>query len=246
MTDMDARALDRELKKGAAELLILSLLEVRARHGYEISKLIQTRSGGVVLFHIDSLYPLLYRLEERGWIQGRWVEKAGERRRRYYQLTGEGAKCSPDSATPGTRSSTPCGASPAASMREGLKGPLTCAPAWPACGSLRRARRRLSKSCRSISTIGCEELDCRLAATARIRDGAGDLVELENTPAGSTSQLATLRQAHMRDAPPPGLPARQGSVRRPLAGSALHGSHARLGSPASRWWPSSRWRSASA
>lgn len=84
--------LDRELKKGSAELLILSLVEVRPRHGYEISKLIEARSDGVLRFNVASLYPLLYRLEKRGWIQGRWVEKAGQRRRRYYKLTREGRK----------------------------------------------------------------------------------------------------------------------------------------------------------
>lgn len=90
MTDIDVRMLDRELKKGSAELIILSMVEGRARHGYEISKLIETRSRGQIKFHLASLYPLLYRLEERGWIQGRWVEKAGERRRRFYSLTAEG------------------------------------------------------------------------------------------------------------------------------------------------------------
>ncbi len=84
--------LDRELKKGSAELLILSLIEVRPRHGYEISKLIETRSEGMLTFHVASLYPLLYRLEKRGWIKGQWVEKAGQRRRRYYKLTPEGRK----------------------------------------------------------------------------------------------------------------------------------------------------------
>ena len=84
--------LDRELKKGSAELLILSLVESRPRHGYEISKLIETRSIGVLRFNVASLYPLLYRLEKRGWIQGKWVEKAGQRRRRYYKLTPEGKK----------------------------------------------------------------------------------------------------------------------------------------------------------
>jgi len=83
---------DRELKKGSAELLILSLVESRARHGYEISKLIEARSEGALRFQVASLYPLLYRLESRGWIQGRWVEKAGQRRRRYYRLTREGRK----------------------------------------------------------------------------------------------------------------------------------------------------------
>jgi PadR family transcriptional regulator PadR len=84
--------LDRELKKGSAELLILSLVEDRARHGYEISKLIEERSGGALRFNVASLYPLLYRLEKRGWIQGRWVDKAGQRRRRFYRLTAEGKK----------------------------------------------------------------------------------------------------------------------------------------------------------
>src|SRR2546422_9667894 len=92
MTNINSRILDRELKKGSAELLILSLLEARPRHGYEISKLIEARSGGALRFHVASLYPLLYRLEKRGWIQGRWVEKARQRRRRYYRLTPEGQK----------------------------------------------------------------------------------------------------------------------------------------------------------
>jgi transcriptional regulator len=79
-----------ELKKGSAELMILSLLEDQSRHGYDISKLIEQRSAGAVKFRVASLYPLLYRLEQRGWIDGRWVEKAGQRRRRYYRLTKEG------------------------------------------------------------------------------------------------------------------------------------------------------------
>lgn len=87
-----SRVLDRELKKGSAELLILSLLEARPRHGYEISKMIQERSEGRLRFKVASLYPLLYRLEERGWIAGRWIEKAGERRRRFYRLTSLGRK----------------------------------------------------------------------------------------------------------------------------------------------------------
>jgi len=92
MTDIDSGSLDRELKKGSAELLILSLLDARPRHGYELSKLIETRSDGNLVFHIDSLYPLLYRLEDREWIKGTWVEKAGERRRRYYKVTAEGRR----------------------------------------------------------------------------------------------------------------------------------------------------------
>ncbi|HEX7175765.1 MAG TPA: PadR family transcriptional regulator [Pyrinomonadaceae bacterium] len=83
---------DRELKKGSAELLILSLVEDQPRHGYDIGSLIEQRSRGVLRFNVASLYPLLYRLEKRGWILGRWVEKAGQRRRRYYRLTPEGKK----------------------------------------------------------------------------------------------------------------------------------------------------------
>lgn len=92
MTDIDTRTLEREMKKGSAELIILSIVEARARHGYEISKLIETRSQGQLKFHVASLYPLLYRLEERGWLQGRWVEKPGQRRRRFYSLTAEGGR----------------------------------------------------------------------------------------------------------------------------------------------------------
>jgi len=83
---------DQEWKKGSAELLVLSLLEDQSRHGYDISKLIQIRSGGALRFHVTSLYPLLHRLEEQGSIAGRWVEKADQRRRRYYSLSPQGRK----------------------------------------------------------------------------------------------------------------------------------------------------------
>ena len=89
---MAANSPDQEWKKGSAELLVLSLLEDQPRHGYDVAKLIGIRSGGSLQFHVTSLYPLLYRLESRGWIDGRWVEKAEQRRRRYYRLTPEGRK----------------------------------------------------------------------------------------------------------------------------------------------------------
>jgi PadR family transcriptional regulator, regulatory protein PadR len=82
----------RELKKGSAELLILALVEDRPRHGYDIGKLITLRSKGALRFNVASLYPLLYRLEKRGWIDGKWTEQAGQRRRRMYRLTAEGRK----------------------------------------------------------------------------------------------------------------------------------------------------------
>jgi PadR family transcriptional regulator, regulatory protein PadR len=84
--------LDREVKRGSTEMLILALVEDRPRHGYEIAKLIEQRSDGVLQFHAASLYPLLYRLEKRGLIKGRWVERSGERRRRFYKLTAAGQK----------------------------------------------------------------------------------------------------------------------------------------------------------
>lgn len=83
---------DAALRKGSAEMLILSLLEERARHGYEIARLIEERSRGVLAFHAASLYPLLYRMEARRVIQGRWVEKAGQRRKRHYSITAAGRK----------------------------------------------------------------------------------------------------------------------------------------------------------
>ena len=89
---MVTSALARELKRGSTEVLILSLIERRQRHGYEIGQLIAQRSKGAIVFHIASLYPTLYRLEDKGFIAGRWVEKAGQRRRRYYRITAEGRK----------------------------------------------------------------------------------------------------------------------------------------------------------
>jgi transcriptional regulator len=89
---MATSALVHELKRGTTEILILSLLEHRQRHGYEIGQLIDQRSKGAIVFHIASLYPTLYRLEDKGFIEGRWVEKAGQRRRRYYRITAEGRR----------------------------------------------------------------------------------------------------------------------------------------------------------
>src|SRR2546425_5886742 len=84
--------LDRDLKRGSTEILIMAMVEDRPRHGYEIAKSIEQRSDGVLQFHVASLYPLLYRLEKRGLIKGRWVEKPGQRRRRFYKLTTAGQK----------------------------------------------------------------------------------------------------------------------------------------------------------
>lgn len=84
--------LNKELKKGSAELLILSLLEDEPRHGYQLAKLIEDQSGGVLHFYPASLYPTLYRLEKRGWIKGAWVDEPGQRRKRFYRLTNDGSR----------------------------------------------------------------------------------------------------------------------------------------------------------
>ena len=89
---MSPQDVTSELKRGSIELLVLALLEERSRHGYEIARLIDERSGGAITFHAASLYPTLYRLEDRGLIEGRWIERAGQRRRRYYRLTAPGRK----------------------------------------------------------------------------------------------------------------------------------------------------------
>jgi PadR family transcriptional regulator PadR len=80
----------REAKKGSAELVILAVLEGGPRHGYELASRIDEVSGGAIGYNFASLYASLYKLEERGWIQGRWVEKSGQRRRRYYRITAAG------------------------------------------------------------------------------------------------------------------------------------------------------------
>jgi transcriptional regulator len=83
---------DYELKKGSADLLVLAVLETQPRHGYDIARRIDAESGGRLRFHVASLYPMLYRMERRGWIAGRWLERAGQRRRRYYRLTPAGRR----------------------------------------------------------------------------------------------------------------------------------------------------------
>jgi transcriptional regulator len=84
--------LTRDLKKGTTPFLALSLLEHNDHHGYELSKLIESQSRGIVRVHAASLYPLLYKLEQKKWIEGRWVERPGERRRRFYHLTASGRR----------------------------------------------------------------------------------------------------------------------------------------------------------
>ena len=89
---MSKRLIERDLKRSSASLLVLALLEDGPLHGYEIGKRIESRSGGQIAFNAASLYPLLYRLEERGWIAGQWQQRPGERRRRFYRITAAGRR----------------------------------------------------------------------------------------------------------------------------------------------------------
>jgi transcriptional regulator len=87
---MKPEADEHSLKKGTAELLVLAQLEDEPRHGYDIAVRIEQRSNGAVAFNVASLYPVLYRLESQSLISGWWVERAGQRRRRFYKLTPKG------------------------------------------------------------------------------------------------------------------------------------------------------------
>ena len=89
---MSVRTAVDEAKKGSAEVIILAILEQDSHHGYEIAKLIEQRSGGALRFTLASLYSTLYRMEDRGWIKARWIERAGQRRRCYYRITDTGRR----------------------------------------------------------------------------------------------------------------------------------------------------------
>jgi len=88
---VSSRAIE-EAKKGSAEIVILAIVEDDSHHGYEIAKLIEQRSDGGLRFTLASLYATLYRMEDRGWIKGRWIEKPGQRRRCHYRITDAGRK----------------------------------------------------------------------------------------------------------------------------------------------------------
>lgn len=85
-------SIDTKIKRGSGELAILALLDVQPLHGYEISKRIEQNTQGTLKFNLASLYPLLYRLEKRGWIKGAWEQTVSGRKRRFYHLTPAGKK----------------------------------------------------------------------------------------------------------------------------------------------------------
>src|SRR4030095_1388137 len=89
---MSTRGAIEEAKKGSTEVVILAILEQDSHHGYEIARLIEQRSGGTLRVTLALLYGTLYRMEDRGWIKGRWIEKAGQRRRCHYRMTDAGRR----------------------------------------------------------------------------------------------------------------------------------------------------------
>ena len=84
------------IKRGTAELAVLSVLEDGPLHGYELARRIEQQTKGALHFTLAALYPMLYRMEQRGWIRGNWETSQQGRRRRCYRLTTAGkTKLSP-------------------------------------------------------------------------------------------------------------------------------------------------------
>ena len=84
--------LDPKVKHGSSEVVILTLLSHRDMHGYEIGKQVEELSDGVLRFEMASLYPVLYRMLHKGWLQAYWETSPVRRKRRYYRLTKKGRR----------------------------------------------------------------------------------------------------------------------------------------------------------
>lgn len=87
-----AKRVRSKIARGSAELAILALLAEQPLYGFEIAKRIEERTGGALRFTLASLYPMLYNLEKRGWVKGRWEVNRAGRDRRYYGLTPAGRR----------------------------------------------------------------------------------------------------------------------------------------------------------
>jgi len=81
-----------QIARGSGQLAILSLLAEQPLYGFEIAKQIGERTAGALQFTLASLYPLLYEMEKRGWVEGRWQTNQSGRDRRYYRLTPNGRR----------------------------------------------------------------------------------------------------------------------------------------------------------
>lgn len=81
-----------ELLQGTLDMLILKVLQQGSEHGYGISVLIRQISKEALQVEQGSLYPALYRLEERGWIDSKWGVSENNRKAKFYSLTAKGRK----------------------------------------------------------------------------------------------------------------------------------------------------------
>lgn len=90
LPERDSAPVSRELKRGTIELVLLTLLGERERYGYEIVAAIDEKSGGRLEVRDGTLYPVLYRLEDAGFVVPRWENPERGVPRKYYRITDEG------------------------------------------------------------------------------------------------------------------------------------------------------------
>lgn len=83
--------INKELLKGSTELIVLSILEKENMYGYQMIKELKEESENVFEFQEGTLYPILHKLEEKGWIISYWDETGGKKRK-YYSITKDGKK----------------------------------------------------------------------------------------------------------------------------------------------------------
>jgi PadR family transcriptional regulator PadR len=81
---------ESQLLKGVAPVVVLEILSRGRMYGYELSQAIEQRSGDVLTLGKGTLYPLLYNLEAKKLVKGKWENTDSGRKRRYYSITGKG------------------------------------------------------------------------------------------------------------------------------------------------------------
>jgi PadR family transcriptional regulator PadR len=86
----DRRSIERELKRGSLELIVLHLLAPGEAYGYEIVSKLTSQTNGALEVSDGTLYPVLYRLERGGFVDVRWETPERGVPRKYYRLTPAG------------------------------------------------------------------------------------------------------------------------------------------------------------
>jgi len=81
---------ESQLLKGIAPVIVLEILSRGPMYGYELSQAIEQRSGDILTLGKGTLYPLLYNLEAKKLVKGKWEKNQSSRRRRYYSITSKG------------------------------------------------------------------------------------------------------------------------------------------------------------